>query len=224
MQLSSMVVSRDLQEVSVLECILSGLQMEVAIEAEPQRVLSRLSKSKVDALIVDCDLNGSFQLLRDLHSPDRKPKTVPVVLMGHSHQLDCLDESGALFAFTKPISVERAVHTLSAARSMILDERLRYQRTSLDLPVLLKCKGRQPCTAQLINLSQNGMQIHVDRAIDAHATQLSFELPGARLACQAQAEVVWQDNAGNLGLRFVKIAPQQQKALQLWLAQQFLAN
>ena len=219
-----MVVSHDLQEVSVLECILAGLQMDVAIEAEPQRVLSRLSKSKVDALIVDCDLNGSFQLLRDLHSPDREPKTIPLVLMGHSHQLDCLDESGALFTFTKPISVEQAVHTMSAARSMILDERLRYQRTNLNVPVALKCKGQEPGTAQLVNLSQNGMQIHIDRAIDAAAIQISFELPGARLACQAQAEIVWQDNAGNLGLRFEKIAPPQQKALQVWLAQQFLAN
>jgi len=225
MQLSSVVVSRDLQEVSVLQCILSGLQVDVAIETEPQRVLSRLSKSKVDALIVDCDLNGSFQLLRDLHSPERKPKTIPLVLMGHSQQLDCLDESRALFAFAKPISVERAVRTLSAARSMILDSRLRYQRTTLDLPVLLKCKGQESGTAQLVNLSQNGMQIHVGRAIDrAHGMRVSFELPGARRACRAQAEIVWQDNAGNLGLRFVKIAPQQQKALQLWLAQQFLAN
>jgi c-di-GMP-binding flagellar brake protein YcgR len=235
MQLSSMVVSRDLQEVSVLECILSGLQMDVAIEAEPQRVLSRLSKSKVDALIVDCDLNGSFQLLRDLHSPDGDSKAIPLVLMGRSQQIDCLNESGAMFTFTKPISVERAVHTLSAARSMILDERLRYQRTSLDVPVSFKCKGQESGTAKLVNLSQNGMQIHMDRpfvdrpikdrAIEAApAIQVSFELPGARRACQAQAEIVWQDNTGNLGLRFVKIAPQLQRALQLWLAQQFLAN
>ena len=59
MTLSSMVVSRDWQEVSVLECILGGLHMDVAVESEPQRALSRLTNSKVDALIVDCDLNGT---------------------------------------------------------------------------------------------------------------------------------------------------------------------
>ena len=58
MTLSSMVVSRDLQEVSVLECILGSLHMDVEVESEPQQALSRLSKSKIDALIVDCDLNG----------------------------------------------------------------------------------------------------------------------------------------------------------------------
>jgi len=230
-----MVVSRDLQEVSVLECILSGLQMDVAIEAEPHRVLPRLSKSKIDALIVDCDLHGSHQLLRELRSPSWKPRIVPLVLMGHSRELDRLDETGALFAFTKPISVEQAVHTLSAARSMILDERLRYQRTSLNTTVSVKCQGKDAVLAQLTNLSQNGMQIHVAGAVDwAPPIHLSFDLPG-ELPCEsasdlpgshlrAQAEIVWQDNAGNLGLRFVKVAPPQQKTLELWLAQQFFCN
>ena len=40
----------------------------------------------------------------------------------------------AMFAFDKPISVEQAVRTLSAARNMILDGRLRYHRAGLDLP------------------------------------------------------------------------------------------
>src|SRR5258707_13489474 len=37
MTLSSMVVSRDWQEVSVLECILGGLHIDVSVECEPQR-------------------------------------------------------------------------------------------------------------------------------------------------------------------------------------------
>jgi hypothetical protein len=43
MTLSSMVVSRDWQEVSVLECILGGLHMDVAVESEPQRAMARNS-------------------------------------------------------------------------------------------------------------------------------------------------------------------------------------
>ena len=130
MTLSSMVVSRDWQEVSVLECILGGLHMDVSVENEPQRALARLSKSKIDALIVDCDLNGSTQFLRELQSAEN-PRTVPLVIMGAPRSKPSLDETGALFAFEKPISVEQAVRTLSAARSMILDGRLRYHRAGL---------------------------------------------------------------------------------------------
>ena len=59
MTLSSMVVSRDFQEVSVLECILGGLHIGVEVESEPERARAKLAKSKIDALIIDCDLCGA---------------------------------------------------------------------------------------------------------------------------------------------------------------------
>jgi hypothetical protein len=224
MTLSSMVVSRDWQEVSVLECILGGLHMDVSVENEPQRALARLSKSKVDALIVDCDLNGSSQFLRELQS-EEKQRAVPLVIMGGPRCVQTLDETGALFAFEKPISVEQAVRTLSAARSMILDGRLRYHRAGLEVPVALNCKGRKPMDAFLVNLSQGGMQIHTKDPVEAaKALQVSFELPGARSSLKARAEIAWQDQRGNMGVRFVKLARQQQRTLQLWLAQQYFAN
>jgi PilZ domain len=223
MTLSSMVVSRDWQEVSVLECILGGLHMDVSVENEPQRALARLAKSKIDALIVDCDLNGSSQFLRELQSMPN-PRTVPLVIMG-GPRCQNLDESGALFAFEKPISVEQAVRTLSAARSMILDGRLRYHRAGLEVPVWLTTKGQKPTEAFLVNLSQGGMQIHTKDPVEAaKALQVSFDLPGARSGLKARAEIAWQDKRGNLGVRFVKLAARQQRTLQLWLAQQYFAN
>jgi hypothetical protein len=76
MTLSSMVLSRDWQEVSVLECILGGLHMDVSVESEPRAGSGPPGKSKIDALIVDCDLNGSSQFLNELQSlenPRKRP-------------------------------------------------------------------------------------------------------------------------------------------------------
>jgi len=219
-----MVVSRDWQEVSVLECILGGLHMDVSVENEPQRALARLNKSKIDALIVDCDLNGSSQFLRELQSAEN-PKTVPLVIMGGPRCSQNLEDSGALFAFEKPISVEQAVRTLSAARSMILDGRLRYHRAGLEVPVSLSSRGQKPVDAFLINVSQGGMQIHTKDPVEpVKSLQVSFDLPGARSCLKAKAEIAWQDKRGNTGIRFVKLARQQQRTLQLWLAQQYFAN
>jgi CheY-like chemotaxis protein len=225
MTLSSMVVSRDWQEISVLECILGGLHMDVAVESEPQKALSRITKSKIDALIVDCDLNGSSQFLQQLQREEKRANTVPLVIMGAPHSNQRLDDTGALFAFEKPISVEQAVRTLSAARSMILDGRLRYHRAGLEVPVSLTFRGKTQAEGFLINVSQGGMQIHTDDSIEtAKPLQVSFELPGARSSLKAQAEIAWRDKRGNLGIRFVKLAPKQQRTLQLWLAQQYFAN
>jgi hypothetical protein len=225
MTLSSMVVSRDWQEVSVLECILGGLHMDVEVEAAPERALARLNRSKIDALIVDCDLNGSSQFLHELQRDPNPPRTVPLVIMGAPHTTQSLEEWGALFAFEKPISVEQAVRTLSAARNMILDGRLRYHRAGLEVPVSLASKGRKPADAFLVNLSQGGMQIHTDDAIETtKPLEVTFDLPGARSALKARAEIAWHDQRGNVGIRFVKLAARQRRTLQLWLAQQYFAN
>jgi len=224
MTLSSMVVSRDWQEISVLECILSGLHMEVWVEADPQAALERLSQSKIDALIVDCDLEGSPELFQQLQSARKHANTVPLLIMGKRQCMASLDQTGAIFAFEKPISVEKAVRTLSAARCMILDGRLRYQRIDLDIPVSLKAKNHIITNAHLVNLSEGGMRICSDQPIEADGLQIQWEIPGAQSELNAQAEVVWHDDNGHVGVRFVKVPPQHQKALQLWLAQQFLAN
>jgi hypothetical protein len=220
-----MVVSRDWQEVSVLECILGGLHMDVAVENDPQRALSRLSKSKVDALIVDCDLNGTGQFFRELQRDLPRASTVPLVIMGGLQGRREMEETGAMFAFEKPISVEQAVHTLSAARNMILDGRLRYHRAGLDVPVTISAHRKKKAGAQLINLSQGGLQVRVGGGFDASAaSRVSFELPGTTLALNAQVEVAWSDKQGNVGIRFVKMASQMKHTLRLWLAQQYFAN
>jgi DNA-binding NarL/FixJ family response regulator len=225
MTLSSLVVSRDWQEVSVLECILGGLHMDVAVESEPQRALSRISKSKIDALIVDCDLNGSGQFFRELRRDVPRANCVPLVIMGAPQAKSAIESTGAMFAFDKPISVEQAVRTLSAARNMILDGRLRYHRAGLDVPVTISCRNQKRTAGQLINLSQGGLQVRVDEEFDASvASAVSFELPGTHTEIKAQVEKAWSDDRGNLGVRFMKIPTQTQDTLRLWLAQQYFAN
>jgi CheY-like chemotaxis protein len=225
MTLSSMVVSRDWQEVSVLECILGGLQIDVAVESEPQRALSRLTTSKVDALIVDCDLNGSGQFFRQLQLEAPRAKTVPLVIMSGPQSKPDMKSTGALFSFDKPISVEQAVHTLSAARNLILDGRLRYHRVGMDVPVTFTRRNQKRIEAQLTNLSLGGLQVRLDQG--AAASELmgaSFDLPGTACGVKADVEVAWSDSQGNVGIRFVRIAPQMHQTLRVWLAQQYFSN
>jgi len=225
MTLSSMVVSRDWQEVSVLECILGGLHMEVSVETDPQRALSRLASSKVDALIVDCDLNGTGQFFRELQREAPRANTVPLVIMGGTQGGPAMQESGAMFAFDKPISVEQAVHTLSAARNMILDGRLRYHRAGIEVPVTFSGRRNKLADAQLVNLSQGGLQVRVEDGFDPHeASRVSFSLPGTKCNLSARMEIAWSDNDGNVGVRFVKMTAQMNDALRVWLAQQYFAN
>src|ERR1700745_2091289 len=98
MTLSSMVVSRDWQEVSVLECILGSLHIDVHVESRPERAQAKLEKSKVDALIVDCDLNGSDRLLQNLQRASNFPLNTPLVVMSGPRDRRSIDATGALFS------------------------------------------------------------------------------------------------------------------------------
>jgi len=220
MTLSSMVVSRDWPEVSVLECILGGLQIGVEVEPEPARARAKLARSKIDALIVDCDLEGATSFLRDL---EVGLNHVPLVLINSPKRRKPLKDETAFF-FQKPISVEQAVHTLSAARNRILDGRLRYHRHTLDLPAYVRCGKNQRLEVSLLNLSQGGVAVRPARLIDLQGkVRLEFKLPGSRLNWKADGEVVWS-REGNSGIRFAEMSERTKQGLQLWLAQHYLTQ
>jgi hypothetical protein len=226
MALSSMVVSRDWQEVSVLECILGGLHIGVDVESELECALAKLSKSKIDALIVDCDLDGTSGFLRELQN-GLIHRAVPLIIVSGSLGRKHLDAKGAAFVFEKPISVEQAVHTLSAARNMILDGRLRYHRQALDVPVSLSYGSRRRLQAHLKNLSQGGMRIRVQRPLPMTTpgpVRVSFRLRGSRRCLKLQGELVWVDQQGNAGIRFVDINRRAKRDLQLWLERQYFMH
>jgi hypothetical protein len=132
---------------------------------------------------------------------------------------------GANFIFEKPISVEQAVHTLSAARNMILDGRLRYHRQSLEIPVALSCGTKTQVQAKLTNLSQGGIGVKVDAPIPMTGPlRISFDLPHSKLHVKSLGKVAWTDPEGNAGIRFVQISRRVKRDLQLWLEQQYFAR
>jgi hypothetical protein len=217
-----MVVSRDWAEVSVLECILGGLHIGVDIEPEPARARAKLAKSKIDALIVDCDLDGTSSFLRELGTG---MNAVPLVIVSGSNGHTPTQHTVATFVFKKPISVEQAVRTLSAARNMILDGRLRYNRHALDLPISLAYGARKKVEAHLMNLSQGGVGIRLPHPVAFPGpVRVSFQLPNSKTQMKLQGEIAWIDKLGNAGIRFLEMNSELKRNLKLWLAQQYLTH
>jgi hypothetical protein len=91
--------------------------------------------------------------------------------------------------------------------------------------VTLNGRNQKRAAAQLINLSQGGLQVRVENGFNAsEASSVSFALPGTKRAVKAKVEIAWSDGRGNVGVRFVNMASQAQHMLRLWLAQQYFAN
>jgi len=221
MTLSAMIVSNDLQEVSVFECILGSLHIDVDIEADLVLAGIRLAKTKIDALIADCDLTGVESLVTRLQT-EAGPDAAPVVIVSGSKRRNYLESVGGSFVVEKPVSVEQAVHTLSAARNLILKGRLRYHREELDVPVSLTCQSKRRVAAHLLNLSQGGIKVHLQRPTAlAGKVGINFRLPGTEVPLEARGEVAWTDKQGNAGIRLVEISDAMKRNLQLWLERQY---
>src|SRR2546430_14167809 len=111
MTLSSLVFSRDWPEISVLECILGSLHMNVEVEPEPERTLARLAKSKIDALIVDYDLTRTSAFLRGVRNASAH-QIVPLVILGGSNGRHMEDFFFKFFGH-HPISLYSPPHPFS---------------------------------------------------------------------------------------------------------------
>jgi PilZ domain len=203
MPLETMIVSRDWQEVSVLECILNSLNIGVNVQQDVTRAQGRFSKAKIDALILDRDLAGSETLLNDLPANNH---AVPFILISRSAEQNGLTFSGATFFFEKPISVEQAVRTLSATRNLMMAGRMRYHRHGIRVPVDLRWGTHKRVSAELTNLSYGGLGVVASQTLVPHErVNVSFKVPGLKCMVKAQGELAWADDRGHAGIRFVQI-------------------
>lgn len=220
MALSCLILSGDLQEVSVFECVLGSLRIEVEAVGEPAAAKNRLNKSKIDAVLVDCDLAGADRFLHHLRQISDEDAR-PVVIVSGTGERSKLEPLGAEFVAPKPISVEQAVHTFSAARNLILKKRLRYYRQTLNTPVVIT-DTTQTMRADLLNLSQKGIRVHLEepRALRGDIG-IDFLLPGTQRPLHARGEVAWTDGRGNAGIRLVDLSEPTKHDLRLWLEQQY---
>lgn len=224
MGLECLVLSRDWQELALLECILASLHLGAHIETDAQRACAKIRQSKMDAVVVDCDLRGSKHFLQYL----RKTKGVdsmPLVLLSASPDRHNLFASGATFYFAKPLSAEQAVRTFSAARNLMLESRLRYHRQPVQATVSIRFPRRRPLNAELRNLSCGGIGIRAAPVSQACGPlQLRFDLPDGECAIQARGEFVWRDRNGHAGIRFLEVPQMLERRIERWLEKNYFSH
>jgi len=225
MTLESIVICDDWQTISVLGGVLGNLRIGVHVDSEPESARDRITHSKFDAVIVDCELRGAADFLRNLRGHASCRASVPLAIAAHGMGLPELSQLGARFVFEKPISMEQAVRTLSAARNLLLRGRLRYFRQEVDIPVSLTFANKRKVTANITNLSQGGIAIAASEALDpAEPVRLRFDLPDTDSFVEARGEVAWTDEHGRAGIRFTEVSERLQTNLEQWLAGKYFAD
>lgn len=221
MNLSSIVVSRDFRGISILESVLSSLHIQVEVEPELSGVRKKLARSKVDALIVDSEIEGFGNLLQEIDKPTMDGLVSLLICDGSKR---AFVNPRTEFLFRKPISVTQAVHTLSSARNRIVDRRLRYHRQNVDIAASL-ISGERTFDTRIMNLSQGGAGLEGNFANDIQQrVQLNFSLPRTGHSVELEGDVVWMKQQARAGVQFKSVSESIQKRLQIWLEQHFFSR
>jgi CheY-like chemotaxis protein len=212
MTLQSLLLSRDDDVIRVFRRVLSGLEIDVEVCTGSDKGAQELARRKWDAVIIDCDdVHGALDVLRAVRqTPSNKTSTAFAIINGITSVRSAF-ELGANLALEKPISADRAKHSFRAVHGMMLQERRRYFRHPVDMPVTLKFEDKEKqrqheVLADAVNLSEGGMAVKLKAAVPPGHMKtvgtLNFMLPGTRTWIETSGTVAWADAEGQAGIRF----------------------
>jgi CheY-like chemotaxis protein len=219
MALTSLVVCADAKAVSVLSRILADLGIGVEHCEDPPTALARLGAQAFDALLVDCkDEPAAIELIVHARQVPANQATLVVAMVDGRNRVRDIFANGANFILYKPISPERASTSLRAARALMRRERRRNQRIPLHAQAALDYAATENVPATVVELSESGMGIQSERKLPPSSkVYFQFSLPGQKAPVRLSGDVVWQDSAGRVGIRFADVPQASRRLLSQWL-------
>ena len=219
MALTSLVVCADASAVQVLSRILFELGIEVEPSKDASAALARVNAQAFDAVLVDCqDESAALELITRARKRPANQTALVIALVDNRNDVREVFARGANFVLYKPISPERATHSLRVARGLMRRERRRQQRVALHSDASIAYANIEDAPATLLDLSEEGIAIQSQRPLPPKCkVYFRFSLPGRVTDVRLSGEVVWQDSTGRVGIRFADVPRSSRKALTDWL-------
>lgn len=221
MSLQALVLCSDEKTTKVLRRILSDLEIAVEFCGDADSAVRKLTRRRFEAVVVDCnDEDMAAQVLKSVRSAPCNKRSIAVAMIDSQTAVRSAFALGAHFALYKPISAERARTSFRAARALMKCERRRNTRVPMQIPVALVTEnGARQRKALTTDISQGGMSLKVSRrAQDSGPMRIKFTLPGTDHGIECAAEVAWEGDGSQAGIRFANLSPEQRDRLKVWLA------
>jgi len=215
LKLDCLLVTRDESLIKVMRPILESMGVNVEIRDDGSAVLESAARRRVDAMVIDCDLDDGpdvFEVLRE--SPLGRSATFIGV---HSRGQRPLE--GTKFTLEKPVYRAMCARTMRVARALMLANKQRYYRHPIEAVVALSTNGdlHERCAAT--DLSEGGIAIRWTQPLPVGSGCIArFVLPEGEDEITARGEVAWSDNAGRAGIRFLDLPQKSRAELDKWLA------
>jgi CheY-like chemotaxis protein len=221
MALTSLVVCPDPSAVEALQPVLAGLEIRAECRPDATQTQSLLDHKHFDLIIVDfVNEREAGVILERVRSSPLNRKTLVFALVGSGNDVRQIFALGTNFVLYKPISPERARASLHAARSLMRRERRRSPRAAAYVQTTLDYANIENAQATLLDLGEEGLSLQSERKLPPRCkVYFQFNLPSSPSLVRLSGEVVWQDSAGRVGIRFADVPQSSRRVLRDWLRQ-----
>ena len=219
MTLTVLLVCPDKTAAALLKGVLEDLNLSVEVGESLERAAIRLSQEKFDALVLDCDsLSEVRHMLQDTQVVRQQNATLTVAVLQNQDSLRELFSLGANFVIYKPITRERAVTSLRAARALMRKERRVRTRTAVHAHASIEYASGGQQKATLVDVGEDGLAIHFGKKLPPSGkVYFQFQLPGQSGSVRLSGQVMWQDWNGRAGIQFKDVPQSSRRLLREWL-------
>jgi len=214
-----LLLSHDLETVAAFRRSSGEMGIHLYLCEEAREARSALREHRYDAVAIDCDDTHAGRLvLKSVRQARANHRAVVLaILNGDTQGADALD-MGANLVLNKPVSSELAREELRRLRTLVGADERRFPRYAAQGTAYLSFGQTVDRRAEIVNLALGGMGVRLaDRIVEDEILRVRFQLPGTASVVQAQAEIVWTDPQGVVGLRFVSLAGASRAALEKWI-------
>jgi CheY-like chemotaxis protein len=218
MALASLVVCAEAKAVQVLSRILRDLEIEVEHCGDSATAEKRLYERRFDAIVLDCKDEAAIQFIATTRKSPINKSALIIGLVEGREQVRDVFASNANFVVYKPVTADRALSSLRAARGLMQREKRASSRVALHASAAISYANNEDVPATVLDLSESGLSMQSQRRLPQRCkVYFQFNLPGNRSPIRLSGEVVWQDASGRVGIRFADVPQASKRALNDWI-------
>jgi len=201
-----------------------GISLEVCGKSTILKKL--LAEQKFEAVIVDLGIGESASTaIGHVHSSPSNKTAVTFAIVDDQNKVHSAFQDGFRFVVPRPLSAQSIDKILKAAFGLIVRERRRYFRYSVNLPVIIRKENIPPIRCFAINISEGGLAINTPIPMNqGFRGNAEFGLPNGDLHFTAESQVCWYRHGGQAGLRFITFTSGHHAQLQEWLSRRLEEN
>jgi CheY-like chemotaxis protein len=215
----ALLVSADIQTIDTLCYYMGKLAMHVDVCSDFASATGKLCHSKYEAIVVDFkDSAAALELLKKSREMTSHKAAVVIAILNANDEMPSAFRAGASFVLVKPISAAVLVRTLKVSHPLMVNEKRRYYRCPVQIPVHVSVGSGTDFMATSVNISEHGIALASSPGLQVgDRVALRLTLPDHPLGTKITAEVCWRDSAGTAGLEFVEVPVHVKEQLTNWL-------